>query len=308
MDFVKAGIAAVTTAVVAATVAAPEVVHVPSVSALESMTVLGVEIEEVNKKTVTINGRLHTIVKRRGVETLLTPNKTPANAVIQECYRAWRDKSSYASKAISLVAYPFLSTFMYKRKLVTDRWGLAILRAIEQIGCYDCESFQIADLCFHVAMLLGADNEEQASQGICYHPYSGDPIKKGLINGYIGTWIGERSGHSRQRYWKSNCRVTWTEAERPLLFTNAGLAVANAAHGWRPYSRVSGTGWRLNPTEAKRWYDEERPSDIELAVADAILDNPPPKRDGTARKACRGAMRGKKHTKTAPVISGTYFC
>jgi hypothetical protein len=310
MDFITAGVAAavattaVATAVVSAARAAPKTEYIPPVDILDN-TVLGVDIELVDDTTVSVNGRNHTVEMRGEVAVLVGPNGMDANSEIQRCYRAWLANTPTCFTTIS---HPFLSLVKHKRRLVSDRWGLAILSAIKSIGCYSGErSFQFRDLRSHMAMLFGADDPRQAAMGMCYHPYNGKLIDIRRHVCYIAFWIEERSGHSRQYYWRANRRVHWSEEERPLLFINPGLAAANNAIAWRPYSQVRGTGWYLNPTEAKRWYKEERPSDAVLAAADAVIDNPPPKRDGTIRRSRRGGMRGATHTKVGAVVSSTYF-
>lgn len=274
---------------------------------------IGVEITRVDDAHVEVNGRRHTIeTGDDGRRFIVAPSGNRSNVLLQSAFQNWLQSEarscSWWASCIDTIEASFTRPFTQVTEVIQTRWGMAILRAIYLLGLHDGNtSFQFKDLCHIVAMLFGAETEEDAHHGVCFHPYTKRQINKNLGAG-IATWIEERSPHSRQRYWFANRRVYWTEKQRPLLFINPGLAEANAAKGWRPYSYVRGNGWYLNPVEAKRWFMEDRPSEQVLQEADLVFDNPPPKKDGTLRVPKRGGLRGAAANthRAIPVLACVY--
>jgi hypothetical protein len=139
-----------------------------------------------------------------------------------------------------------------------DRWEYAIRQAIEDFPT----GFAFKDLVFPVSMILGADSEEDALKGKTYHPYSGKPITH--VEGWIATWIEERSPDSRQRYFCAGSRI---RSNKPLLFVNDGLYRANTTCAWQPYNYVRGGRWLYNPAAA---LNRVQPTEEVLEVAAAM--------------------------------------
>ena len=261
---------------------------IPSARRLRDMREYGCEIHRIDETTVSVNAIRFSEILVDGIPRLARYNSVDvANSYIQRCFTAW------------LAIGEDTATRRWQRRARvlggSPRLGMAILASIHAIGCYDgVKHFQFKDILYHVALALGADDDASALDGKCYHPYAGTRWTKNHLCGQVASWIEERSPHSRQRYWRGNKRITWTELQRPLLFTNPGLGEANDAVEWRPYEHVRGKGWYLHPDDAARWYSEKRPSDKTLDLADKVLDNPPPKKDGTLRIPRRGGMRGSR--------------
>ncbi len=129
-----------------------------------------------------------------------------------------------------------------KRDIVMDRWEYAIRKAIQTFP----DGFRLSQLVYPVCIELGS-SEDEAMAGISYHPYSGKQITN--TQGWIATWIEERSPDSRQRYFCAGKR--WTATNRPLLFVNDGLYEKNTSCNWVPYTHVRGTMWRFDPAAAQ---------------------------------------------------------
>lgn len=139
-----------------------------------------------------------------------------------------------------------------------DRWEYAIRQAIEDFPT----GFAFKDLVFPVAMILGADSEEDALKGKTYHPYTGKPIDN--VQGWVATWVEERSPDSRQRYF---CAGTRHKTNKPLLFVNDGLYRANTTCAWQPYTYVRGGRWFYNPAAA---LNRPQPTEEVLEAAAAL--------------------------------------
>ena len=145
------------------------------------------------------------------------------------------------------------------REIHMDRWEYAIRQAVEDFPL----GFSLGDLVFPVSMILGADSEEAALKGKTYHPYTGKPIDS--VQGWIATWVEERSPDSRQRYFCAGKRCTQTN--KPLLFVNDGLFAANTANAWQPYKYVRGSRWFYDPAKAR---DRIQPTEEVLEAAAAL--------------------------------------
>ena len=83
-----------------------------------------------------------------------------------------------------------------------------------------------------------------ATKGVC--PAKNKPINKAAMAGRIRSWIEERSGSSRQHYFRGG--TLRVEGWRPNLFYNPLLSDANSSHDFMPYKHVRGSSWYLKST------------------------------------------------------------
>ncbi len=142
-----------------------------------------------------------------------------------------------------------------KRKIVMDRWEFAIREALKEFP----DGFQLRNLLYPVCRNLGA-SEDEALAGIAYHPYTGKPIN---VQGWVATWVEERSPDSRQRYFVAGSQYT---SKKPLLFVNDGLYETNTRNDWRPYTYTRGSLWRYDPAAA----EARQQPDAEILQAAAL--------------------------------------
>jgi hypothetical protein len=166
-----------------------------------------------------------------------------------------------------------------KRDVIMDRWEYAIRQALR----WHPHGFRFQELVHDVCLVLGAE-ADQAMDGIAYHPYTGKMITN--VQGWIATWIEERSPDSRQRYFVAGKRYNST---KPLLFVNDKLYEANMRCEWRPYSYVRGGLWRFDPAAAQ---NRPQPDEDSLNAAELLY----------RKQGMRGA---KNRTAVTRDIAGT---
>ena len=200
------------------------------------------------------------------------------NPAVLKQFKVLREQDGWMDNILNMVSD--------KREVVMDRWEYAIRSAVKQFP----DGFKLQQLVYPVCIQLGS-TEDEAIAGISYHPYNGKQIN---VQGWIATWIEERSPDSRQRYFVAGRRYNST---KPLLFTNDRLYEANASKEWRPYSHVRGGLWQMDSAAAEARAQPEE----EILNAAALLYKKQGMRGAKNRTAVTQDLAG---TERVPNVAG----